>query len=354
MNMAEIAGNPDNLPSLSAVVIGRNEGTRLVRCLESLRAADYPSDRLQIIYVDTASTDNSVNAAERLGATVIKITPERPSAALARNAGLQAARGDLVHFFDGDTVVDRNWLRLGAQSLADPHILGVSGQRRELAPHATVYNFWTDQDWIGEPGECDVVGGDALFRRSDLERVGGYDPALIAGEERDLSHRLLRTTGGKMLFRAELMTQHDIDMTRFGQYWKRAVRSGWAYAEVGSRYPDLTAWRRVVRKNMLHLVFFSAVLAAGVALRSPWPIAAWLGLVVAAWLRQAWRHRAQTGSPRGALLYAAHLILAKIPVCVGHLQYFWNRLRRAAPRQLIEYRGDTASRPTTTGPVCSD
>ena len=58
----------ENLPPISVVVIGRNEGQRLVRCLKSVRAADYPPDRIELIYVDSNSSDGSAAAAEELGA----------------------------------------------------------------------------------------------------------------------------------------------------------------------------------------------------------------------------------------------------------------------------------------------
>jgi cellulose synthase/poly-beta-1,6-N-acetylglucosamine synthase-like glycosyltransferase len=327
-------------PLISAVVIGRNEGARLVRCLEALRAADYPQDKLEIIYVDTASTDSSVAEAERLGARVVRLNPERPSAALARNAGWQVAGGEFIHVFDGDTVVDPAWLKIAVAAFADPRVVGVSGQRRELEPSATVYNFWTDQDWISPAGECDVVGGDAMFRRADLERVGGYDASLIAGEERDLSYRLLEATGGVMICRPERMTWHDINMTRFGQYWKRCVRSGWAYAEVGSRYAKLRRWRRIVQRNLLKAAVLVVLVAAAIVLRRGWLAAIGFALIGLSWLRAAWRNRQQAGSPGRAMLYAVHLVISKVPVCVGHVQYFWQRARGSAPRRLIEYRGE--------------
>ena len=90
----------DDLPDISVVVIGRNEGARLVRCLESVRAADYPADKIELIYVDTDSADNSCRNAEMFGARIVAIRPERPCAAVARNAGIQAASHELIQFLD--------------------------------------------------------------------------------------------------------------------------------------------------------------------------------------------------------------------------------------------------------------
>ena len=75
------------LPILAVVIIGRNEGERLVRCLESVRTMADPGGPVEVIYVDSASTDGSPQRAAALGAQVLTVRPERPSAALGRNAG---------------------------------------------------------------------------------------------------------------------------------------------------------------------------------------------------------------------------------------------------------------------------
>lgn len=327
-------------PPISVVVIGRNEGERLLRCLRSIRSADYPAGRLEVLYADCGSTDNSCAAAELEGARVLRLQPQRPTAAVARNAGLEAARHGLVHFFDGDTILHRDWLKKAVRALDDPAFFGVFGRREEIAPRATVYNFWMHHDWYMPPGPSGACGGDVLFRRARLLRVGGYDPTLIAGEERDLCHRMIHDGGGAVLRLDEPMTLHDIDMHRFGQYWKRCVRSGYAYAQVAARYRDLRAWRRTCRRNLAHAVVLAAVVALSAVLGWWWLLAAWGVLLCAAIARDAWRCRRQVGSMGGALLYAVHHYLSKVPTTVGHLDYYLRRWRGAAPKGLIEYRGE--------------
>ena len=92
-------------PVLSVVVIGRNEGARLERCLQSIRAMEKPDGEVEIIYVDSASTDGSPQLAESFGAKVIVVQPKRPTAALGRNAGWRAASAPFVLFLDGDTIL---------------------------------------------------------------------------------------------------------------------------------------------------------------------------------------------------------------------------------------------------------
>src|SRR5947208_11104915 len=93
-------------PQLSVVVIGRNEGPRLARCLDSIRAMLFPAGSMELIYVDSASTDHSANVAASTGARVIALDPARPSAARARNAGWRAASAPFILFLDGYTILE--------------------------------------------------------------------------------------------------------------------------------------------------------------------------------------------------------------------------------------------------------
>ena len=100
---------------VGVVAIGRNEGARLVRCLDSVCDGQRP-----VVYVDSGSTDGSVAAAEARGALVVALDMAQPfSAARARNAGwrtLLAAHPNLdaVQFVDGDCEVVAGWLDAGA------------------------------------------------------------------------------------------------------------------------------------------------------------------------------------------------------------------------------------------------
>jgi glycosyltransferase involved in cell wall biosynthesis len=338
--LGAMSDSDGDIPALSVVVIGRNEGARLSRCLESIRGADWPADRLEIIYVDSASTDDSCARAEALGARVICIRPERPSAAAGRNAGLAVAKHELVQFMDGDTLLHPDWFRKALAAFRDPRVVCVFGQRTEVNPTRNAYHFWTHHDWASPPGPARYCGGDTMFRRENLARVGGYDAGLIAGEERDLATRMLREFPDSVLLcLGEPMTRHDIGITRFSQYWRRCVRSGYAYAEVAARYPELREWRRVVRRNLALACITLGLAVAAVLARSAWPVVVWLALLGLAVTRDALRSSARAGSLRGGLLLALHHYLSKIPTIAGHLDYYVGRALGKGPRGLIEYRG---------------
>lgn len=217
---------------VGVVAIGRNEGDRLLRCLNSLTRLNLP-----VVYVDSNSTDGSVDAARAAGASVVELDVTIPfTAARARNAGLQTLRTSypetaLVQFVDGDCEVVASWIPAAARFLAaHPDIAAVCGRRRERFVGASVYNGLCDVEWNTSVGEAEACGGDAMFRMPAIVAAGGFDPAMIAGEEPELCSRL-RAAGWRIFRLDEEMTVHDAAMLRFGQWWRRAVRSGFGYAQ---------------------------------------------------------------------------------------------------------------------------
>src|SRR5271167_2170016 len=150
----------NNQPILSIVVIGRNEGARLTRCLESVRAMDEPADgSVELIYVDSASTDNSVERALRLGAKVIQVNPGRPCASIGRNAGWRAVCAPIVLFLDGDTMLEPHFVNESLHLFEDPQVAVVFGDRREIDTAGSIYNRVLDLDWLSAPGEVELCGG---------------------------------------------------------------------------------------------------------------------------------------------------------------------------------------------------
>lgn len=328
---------------VSVVVIGRNEGARLERCLRSVQAMAQAGFTTEAIYVDSGSTDGSVALARVLGAATIALQPARPTAALGRNAGWRAAQGEFVLFLDGDTILHPEFVRTALPRFADPSTAIVWGHRRELFPRASLYNRVLDLDWIYPPGLTEFCGGDALFRRACLAQTGGFDETLIAGEEPELCRRML-ALGGQILHLDTPMTGHDLAMTRAAQYWKRATRAGHAFAEVSARFAHtphpfwLSDARRNRNRALILLALPLAGLAATLALRSPWPVLAAALLLALLAVRTAWKARWKSpGDPLALALYGIHSHFQQIPIYLGQLQF--RRSRRTGKRTaLVEYK----------------
>jgi glycosyltransferase involved in cell wall biosynthesis len=228
--------------TVGVVIIGRNEGARLIACLESL------TDFFQhVVYVDSDSTDNSLTEVKKRGAHVVSLDMTQPfTAARARNTGFDTILSlypniKFVQFVDGDCIVNSNWIKTAADFLNNnSNIAVVCGRRREIFPLRSIYNQMCDQEWNTPIGEAKACGGDALMRADVIKLVGGYRNNLIAGEEPELCIRIRQA--GYLVWRIDAeMTLHDAAMIRFSQWWKRTMRAGYAYAEgvsIHGAYPE--------------------------------------------------------------------------------------------------------------------
>ncbi|ASF44891.1 glycosyltransferase family 2 protein [Methylovulum psychrotolerans] len=332
-----------NTPSVSVVVIGRNEGQRLAECLASIQAISPIGGPIEVIYADSNSQDGSSELAASYGAKVLRVIPARPCAAIGRNAGWRAASAPLVLFLDGDTRLHPDFLPAALQALAEqPEVAIVWGHRRERYPERTFYNRVLDLDWIYAPGITDFCGGDALMRRSVLVATNGFSEDLIAGEEPELCQRI-RALGHTILHIDQPMTDHDLAMSRWQAYWKRALRAGHAYAEVSQRLKNtgFPLWASECKRNAIHagvlLAMPLAALALAVLMGDVLPL---LGLLLAYLfliVRSAYKARWKCRQPVTLLLYGLHSHLQQIPIALGQMGYWYNRLRNRR-QGLIEYK----------------
>jgi GT2 family glycosyltransferase len=248
-------------PNIGIVIIGRNEGARLVACLKSAAG-----EGRRVVYVDSGSTDGSVDAARALGADVVALDMDKPfTAARARNAGAQQldAQGapELIQFVDGDCEIAVGWIETAMAFLsANPKIAAVCGRRREKFPERTIYNRLVDREWASPIGETQACGGDVMMRANVLADVGGYRDGLIAGEEPELCVRLRQAGWGIHRLDAE-MTAHDIAMTTLGQWLKRARRAGHAFAEVSHLHHGKP--QQIWAREVLRTIFWTGLGIAG-------------------------------------------------------------------------------------------
>jgi GT2 family glycosyltransferase len=216
------------------VIIGRNEGQRLIRCLDSLVGLNI--DLKHIVYVDSGSNDGSQAVAEKFGAICVHLDMTLPfSAARARNEGwryLAQHHSDIefIQFIDGDCLLQATWLPTALQYLVNNlNVAVVCGRRRELHPDKSIYNRFCDDEWSTAIGPALACGGDALMRVAALQEVNGYTDYFIAGEEPEMCYRMRQRNW--QIFRLDKeMTLHDANITHFRQWWKRANRAGFAVA----------------------------------------------------------------------------------------------------------------------------
>ncbi|MBR0725046.1 glycosyltransferase family 2 protein [Bradyrhizobium manausense] len=330
------ADNSKAPPAACGVVaIGRNEGDRLKRCLASAAPA------ARVVYVDSGSSDGSVAFAHAQGIDVVELdTRDGFTAARARNAGFRrlmqlAPELQLVQFVDGDCELAAGWLAAAGAFLDQrADAAAVFGRRRERHPERSIYNRICDAEWNVPLGQARACGGDVMMRVAALERVGGYRDDFIAGEEPELCARL--RAAGWTIWRIEAeMTRHDAAMTRFGQWWRRNVRSGYAFALGRSAHgaPPERLWVWESRRAWLWGIWLPLACAlAVIAFGAPG-----LALLLIYPLQLVRRIPRQPGALRDRIGFAGLELLGRFAEGLGQLRFAADRLLKGRS-QIIEYK----------------
>lgn len=327
------------LSDVGVVVIARNEGERLLACLNSLAGRT-----AAVVYADSASTDGSPERARGLGAEVVVLDRSTPlNAARGRNAGFARLlelhpRLTYVFFVDGDCELAPGFLAEARALLESrPELGAVCGRRRERFPEASFYNRAVDSEWNTPVGEAEAFGGDVLLRVSAMRQVGGYCEVLNQGEDPEFSFRL-RRAGWRLLRIAHDMTRHDVALLRFSAWRRRHRRGGYAYAHGAALH-----WREPGRFNqraLASILLWGALLPLGVVLALV-PTNGLALFLLGAYALLWWRiraHRLRQGDPvRHASRYAALIAFGKLEEAVGVLHCAWTLVTRRTPLT-VEYK----------------
>jgi glycosyltransferase involved in cell wall biosynthesis len=289
--------------SLSVVIITKNEERHIAQCIDSLLAATTDLPDTEILLVDSISTDRTIEIAKQYPIKIIILDPTlflSPSA--GRYVGFQHTVGDTVFFLDADMTVDPDWFRHGLAALeADPKLGAIAGRRHELQ-FDTDYKLTGETEDPFEEGETShrvhYFGQCALYRRSVLEEVGGFNPYLANEEELELGFRISQA-GYRMERLVTPMTTHHT------QYYTAAtpshltwlqIRRDWAF----KRFQGLGHVLRLLVGNPLIREFmvaykralvFMGLLAAGaisalasILVSSAFPILLWVFTMLALFL----------------------------------------------------------------------
>ncbi|MGY1737102.1 glycosyltransferase [Geodermatophilus sp. SYSU D00684] len=184
----------DEWPTISVVVCAYNEEATLAECLESLEACSYPD--LDVVVCDDGSTDATAEIARRHPFRLLEL--EHGGLSRARNAGLAAARGDVVAYLDADAACHPEWPFHLALSLEDERIVATGGPNLPvddagLVERAVALSPGSPMEVLTSHDRAEHVPGcNMAFRREALQAIGGFDPVYTAaGDDVDVCWKLL-------------------------------------------------------------------------------------------------------------------------------------------------------------------
>lgn len=338
-----------NGKKVGVVVIGRNEGERLRRCLSSI-----PSSSVHIVYVDSGSSDHSVEIAYLFANKIIELNSALPfSAARARNEGFLALsqlypETQFVQFIDGDCEINGHWLGAASRFLeVNKDVAIVNGRLNERFPEISIYNKLANLEWnSSSPGDVDAVGGIFMVRAAVFESVEGFNETVTAGEEPELCQRI-KDVGWRLVHLDVDMAWHDLAMKNFGSWWMRQIRGGYGGLDVARRFGITSFIKNNWRARFWSIWPILIVLGWGLG---GWFVGELVGMFLAFSIAMLWpiqfvrillRTWRNGQTIKLALAYSWFTMLSFWPQMLGQIYYIIDGLFKRNQR-LIEYNKTSA------------
>jgi len=255
---------------VSIVVPAFNEAVGIERCVRSLADSSYPAP-LEVIVVDDGSSDGTGALVEALGLASVRVLRQANAGKpAALNAGLAAARHDLVVMVDGDTVFEEHSLLNLVQPFAAPDVGAVSGNTK-VGNRSGLLGRWQHIEYVMafsldrrvyEMLNCmpTVPGAIGAFRRDALLRLGGISGATVA-EDTDVTLAIGRE-GWRVLYAEDARAWTEVPCTLSG-LWRQ--RSRWAYGTLQSLWKHRGAFARrgegrIGRRALPYMMIFQVLL----------------------------------------------------------------------------------------------
>jgi len=176
-------GGQEAYQTVTVIVPTYNSAKTIETCIESVNSQTYPS--LQVIIIDSRSTDGTVEIAGKMRGVTILQTERLRSA--ARNLGVAKAQGEFLLFIDSDMELTSDVVRQCVEKTMRQELDAI------MIPEVRVGSgFWADcralerVTYVGDP----MIESARFFRKSVVLALGGFDEGLEAGEDWDLHARL--------------------------------------------------------------------------------------------------------------------------------------------------------------------
>jgi len=210
--MITVSNNLGNFGvTLSIVIISRNEAKNIARAIESVLRAVGRCSQIEILLVDSASTDETVEIASHYPINIVRLKPGWfLSVSAGRHIGMHYSRGELILHMDGDMELEPNWIAQSVNFMLEhPDVGAVGGYWRNMQIKIGQIANEEDEtrDPLGRVLEVKYVGGAAVYRRIAIQKMGGFQP-FIKGEEGVYLSMGIRNAGYKVIRLPILMSWH--------------------------------------------------------------------------------------------------------------------------------------------------
>ncbi len=229
---------------LSIVIPIKNGGTDLERCLSAIDRQEIDDD-VEVIVVDSGSSDDSVATARSHGATVLEIPPESFTHGGSRNLGAVRAAGDLLVFISQDAYpIDTDWLALLSEPLrADEAVAGVYGRQLPHEDATPPERYFLDFLYGPTARRQRAVGADRLSMdatlfsnvnacvRRSLWQKFPFSDDIIMSEDQEWSRSVL-LDGHDLVYAPAAAVRHSHNYTltaAFRRFFDSGVSSERAY-----------------------------------------------------------------------------------------------------------------------------
>ncbi|MCF8367433.1 MAG: glycosyltransferase [Bacteroidales bacterium] len=219
----------NDLPGVSIVVIGHNEGGNLEQCFGAINKMDYPREKLEVIFIDSKSTDNSADIAKKFADKVFSVRSHWPTAGEAFNKGIVESSQNYVHITAGDIQLHPDYLRKAVSTLAiRDDIHAVTGYFEEKEPKGwnKILAYRREEDKTKDDHFVSTPNG-GTFKKSAFFIVNGYDERIKKGQETELGKRFAEN-GLKIWYMHLPQGLHDFELQTFSQMAMRSFNNGFS------------------------------------------------------------------------------------------------------------------------------
>ncbi len=268
------AAAPIHWPFISVIVAGRDEQSCISQCLSSLLTLDYPTDRIELLFIDDHSADQTLAIARRLATSasgrlrVFEASDAPQGVGPKKHALTEAIRrshGEIILFTDADGDVPRGWARamIGvydedtgavAGPTLPPKRAGLGNRMYRLERFMTAY---ASASALGIGSPASVTGQNFSCRRQAFDDVGGYAYPNIASGDDDLMAQAIARRGWKVKF----ANQPEALVTDLRPPTLRAQMNAAARHQSTTRYYPV-GWRIAFALTILSGILF-VILGAG-------------------------------------------------------------------------------------------